>query len=127
MMTSTIRRSTHTWSQWNDLEATAYNHAIGLLAVELGDLFVDTPAVFAGADWGFHSDCCQLNVLRHVLMGNAVFQAIATHCDGIAKMTLSTMENESVSILITGGANTDDEIRRLWNAALERFTIEFDD
>ena len=60
-------------------------------------------------------------------MGNAVFLAIATHCDGVAMKTLRIMKKESVPILNTGGADTDDEIRRLWNAALERFTIEFDD
>jgi len=116
-----------TWSRWNDLEAHAYNHAIGLLAAQLGALYVDTRAVFAGADWTLHSDCCHLNDLGQVLMGNALFQVIATHCAGIADKTMRIMEEEAVSILNTGGADTDEEIQALWSEALDRFTIEFDD
>lgn len=116
-----------TWSRWNDREAHTYNHAIGLLAAELGALYVDTRAVFAGADWALHSDCCHLNDLGQVLMGNAVFQVIATHCAGIADKTMRVMKEEAVSILNTGGTDTDEEIRALWNEALDRFTIEFDE
>ena len=116
-----------TWAQWNDLDSASYNHAIGLLAAKLGALYVDTRTVFAGADWVLHADCCHLNDLGQVLMGNAIFQVIATHCAGIANKTMRIMEAENVTILNTGGTDTDEEIRELWNAALERFTIEFDD
>ena len=99
-----------------------------MLATKLGALYVDTRAVFNNADWVLHSDCCHLNDLGQVLMGNAIFQAVATHCAGLADKTLRVMQEEDVSILnTTGGTDTDEEIRELWNAALERFTIEFDD
>ena len=115
-----------TWTKWNQDVATAYNLAIRLTAERLGALFVDAQAIMGGADWLLHVDSCHLNDLGHVLIGNGIFGAIARHDEGLAAETFRTIEADDVSILNTGGTDTDETIRDLWAAALERFSENVD-
>ena len=74
-----------------------------------------------------HSDCCHLNDLGHVLIGYGIFQAIATRCKSVAEKTFRIIEEKEVSILNTGGRDTDDDIQQLWATALSRFTEQLDE
>ena len=75
-----------TWTRWTPDVADVYNQAVRRVA-ESRALFVDAQAVMGGADWTLNPDCCHPNDLGHVLIGNAVFQAIATHCHGLGDKT----------------------------------------
>ena len=110
-----------TWSRRDPGIAWLYNEAIRLVAQRRGALFVDALATLNGADWALNVDCCHLNDLGHVLIGNAVFQAIATACRGVGEHTLREIVEKGIDITNTGGADTDEEIRALWRAAAERF------
>ncbi len=111
-----------TWSRWTHETAAAYEHAIRLVAERSDAVFVDTLQVMGGADWLLHVDSCHLNDLGHVLVGNAVFAAIARRAYSLADTTFRAIGDRDVSILNTGGTDADDEIRGLWALALGRFT-----
>jgi lysophospholipase L1-like esterase len=110
-----------TWSRWDPEIAWLYNEAIRLVARRRGALFVDALATLNGADWTLNIDCCHLNDLGHQLIGNAVFQVIATSCQGIGDRTMREIVEKGIDITNTGGTDIDDEIRALWRAAAERF------
>jgi lysophospholipase L1-like esterase len=112
-----------TWTRWTPEVAVIYNQAVRQVAEQYGALFVDAQAVMGGADWTLNPDCCHPNDLGHVLIGNAIFQTIATHCNGVGAKTLREIEAEAVSTANTGGADIDDEIRALWQVAAARFEL----
>jgi lysophospholipase L1-like esterase len=116
-----------TWSRWTHEIAAAYEHSIRLVADSFDAVFVDTLRIMGGADWLLHIDACHLNDLGHVLVGNGVFEAIARHTRSLADPVFRTIEERDVSILNTGGADADDEIRGLWADALGRFTSHMDE
>jgi lysophospholipase L1-like esterase len=115
-----------TWTKWNQDIARVYNLSIGLLAEKHGALFVDTLQIMAGSDSLLHIDACHLNDLGHVLVGNGVFQVIAAHCSGMAVKTYQVIREKNVSILNTGGSDTDESIQGMWADALSRFTKNLD-
>ena len=61
-----------------------------------------------------------------MLIGNGVFNAIATHHEPLAATTFRTIGARDVSILNTGDTDTDETIRSLWAAALDRFSRHVD-
>lgn len=112
-----------TWTKWDYDIAEAYNLAIRLVAERTGALFVDALHAMGGADWLLNPDCCHLNDLGHVLVGHAIFEILARNCKGLAGKTARLIQERSVTIANSGGANTDEEIRGLWSAAAERFGV----
>ncbi len=112
------------WTQWNPDLAWLYNEAISQTATKHNTLFVDALAVLGGANWVLNPDCCHLNDLGHVLIGNAVFQTIATAYPGMAATTLKAIEANKISVTNTGGADTDEQIQAWWQAAAARFGVE---
>jgi lysophospholipase L1-like esterase len=112
-----------TWTRWTPEVAVIYNQAVREVAGQCGALFVDAQAVMGGADWTLNPDCCHPNDLGHVLIGNAVFQTIATHCRGVGDRTLREIDERAISTANTGGADIDDEIRALWQEAAARFEL----
>jgi lysophospholipase L1-like esterase len=115
-----------TWARWTSETAAAYNLALRAKAAQLGALFVDAHQVMAGADWLLHTDACHLNDLGHVLIGNGVFQAVATHSEALSSKTYRIIEEREVSTLNSGGADTDERIQRLWAEAAARFSEDVD-
>jgi len=115
-----------TWTRWTQDIAAAYDLAIRLTAERLGAVFVDAQRIMGAADWLLHTDSCHLNDLGHVLIGNGIFGAIAVHQESLAAATFRTIEEREVSILNTGGADTDETIARIWSAELERFSAHLD-
>lgn len=115
-----------TWTRWTQDIAKAYNLAMGLVAERLGAVFVDTQRIMGGADWLLHIDSCHLNDLGHVLVGNGIFEAVARHEEALAASTIATIAKRDVSILNSGGADTDESIRALWADALARFSEHLD-
>lgn len=113
-----------TWTQWTPDTAVVYNRAVQQVAEAGGALFVDAHAVMGGADWTLNPDCCHPNDLGHVLIGNAIFQSIATHCSGIGRKTLAEIDRHQVSSANTGGTDSDDEIQTIWQAAAARFELK---
>jgi lysophospholipase L1-like esterase len=112
------------WARWDRNMARVYNLAIRLIAEKRDALFVDAQAVLGGADWVLNPDCCHLNDLGHVLVGNAVFQTIATACPGVSDKVLHQINELGVSIANTGGTDTSSEIQMLWKQAAVRFGVE---
>lgn len=113
-----------TWTKWTPDIAVLYNNAVRQVAKATGALFVDAQAAMGGADWTLNPDCCHPNDLGHVLVGNAVFQAIATHCPALGEKTLAEVDRLTLSSANTGGADIDDEIRTIWQAAAARFELK---
>jgi lysophospholipase L1-like esterase len=101
-------------TRWDSNTSKLYNQAISFLAADKGALFVDSLAVMNEADWLLNPDCVHLNDLGHVLIGNAVFQVIASHCKGIADQVIDTINKEGVCVENTGGSDSSEEIRRIW-------------
>lgn len=116
-----------TWTRWSYEISRAYNVAIRNVAQKHDAIFADAEQIMGGADWLLHIDACHLNDLGHVLIGNGIFQAIATRCKSVADKTFRVIEDKDVSILNTGGTDTDDDIQHLWATALSRFTEHLDE
>ncbi len=110
-----------TWVKWTPDMLPVFNLAIRLLAQKHDALFVDVLAALGNAEWMLHPDAVHLNDLGHVLVGNAIFQQIASHCRSVAEKTQRIIEEQQVTTLNTGGTDTDDEIQRLWQIALDRY------
>jgi lysophospholipase L1-like esterase len=113
-----------TWTRWDSDIARTYDLAIRLVAERTGAIFADVLAALGGADWVLNPDCCHLNDLGHVLVGNAIFQALAVYCQGLGLKTARVIQERNVGIANTGGADTDAEIQALWKAAAARFGVE---
>ena len=112
------------WTRWDSDMARIYSMVIRLIAEKRDALFVDAQAVLGGADWVLNPDCCHLNDLVHVLVGNAVFQVIATSCPGVSDKLIRQIDELDVSIANTGGTDTSSEIQMLWKQAAARFGVE---
>jgi lysophospholipase L1-like esterase len=110
-----------TWVKWTPEMLPVFNIAIRLLAQKKAALFVDVLATLGDAEWVLHPDAVHLNDLGHVLVGNAIFQQIASHCRSVAAKTQRVIEEQQVTTLNTGGTDTDAEIQALWQAALQRY------
>jgi len=61
-----------------------YNLVIRQLAEAHGCILADIWAAQGEASWTVHPDTVHANDLGHRLIGNRVFEAIATHCSGVA-------------------------------------------
>jgi len=115
-----------TWTRWSYEISKAYNLAIRLTAEKHGAVFVDAQQIMGETDWVLHVDACHLNDLGHVLIGNGIFQAIVHRCKSLADKTFRNIEAQEISILNTGGTDTDQEIQQYWDAALSRFSEHLD-
>jgi lysophospholipase L1-like esterase len=113
------------FARGNATIADVYNYTVRLVAEKHGALFVDTLGIFGDGEWFIHPDCCHLNDLGHIVLGNAIFQVIATHCRGLGDRTLRLIDEQGTSTANTGGTDTDADIQTLWKAAEARFAIEF--
>jgi len=90
-------------------EATGvYNEVIRQLAVANGCLLADIYAAQGGADWVVHPDTVHANDLGHRLIGHRVFEAIATHCSGVAARVTADLREAAEEV-----ARTIDERRGL--------------
>ena len=65
----------------------SYNAAIARVAKLEDCLYVDVLSAFGGADWLIHHDNLHLNDLGHRLTANAIFDALARSCSGLARHT----------------------------------------
>jgi lysophospholipase L1-like esterase len=61
-----------------------YNLVIRQLAEETGCILADVWEAEGQADWLVHPDTVHANDLGHLLIGHRVFEAIASHCSGVA-------------------------------------------
>ena len=113
-----------TWTKWDPDVAALYNEATRAVATRHGALFVDVRAAMGGADWTLNPDCCHPNDLGHLLIGNAVFQVLATHCPHLGDTTLREVARTGISADNTGGADTDSEIQTIWAAESARFALQ---
>lgn len=62
-----------------------YNLVIKQLAAKHGCVLADVWAAEGQADWLIDPDTVHANDLGHLLIGNRVFEAIATRCSGVAR------------------------------------------
>ena len=83
-----------TWSRWTNETAAAFNDAIRTVAASFDAPFVDALRIMGGADWLLHVDACHLNDLGHVLVGNAVFEAIARSHRSVADSTYRSIRQQ---------------------------------
>jgi lysophospholipase L1-like esterase len=81
------------------ISATAvFNLVIGQLAEECGCILADIWAAEGQADWAIHPDTVHANNLGHLLIGNRVFEAIATHCSGAAKRITADLAKDRAEV-----------------------------
>ena len=88
-----------------------FNAAIYGLAEKYDALVADIWKAEGGAPWVMASDTVHANRLGHTLIGHCVFQAVATHCSGVAH-SLKVSPDEK-----------HRELCRLHAAALDRMTV----
>ena len=69
-----------------------YNRGIRELAAKCDCILADIWEAEGQADWLIHPDTVHANELGHRLIANRVFEAIATHCSGIAARVTADLE-----------------------------------
>jgi lysophospholipase L1-like esterase len=78
-----------------------YNRVIAQLAEELGCILADVWAAEGCADWIIHPDTVHANELGHLIIGHRVFEAIATHCSGVATRVTAELDAERAEVART--------------------------
>jgi lysophospholipase L1-like esterase len=73
-----------------------YNLVIRQLAQENQCILADIWASEGQADWLIHPDTIHANDLGHLIIANRVFEAIATHCSGVAARVTAELATASV-------------------------------
>lgn len=101
-------------AKWDHDLLENFNQAISRAARRNGALFVDVYGIMEGMDWLLHPDCVHLNDLGHILIGNALFQKIATNTRSLGDYVLQTLLENDVSVENTGGVDVSEEIREIW-------------
>jgi len=81
----------------------AFNTAIRGLAEERGCVTADIWAAEGQADWVMHPDTVHANDLGHLLIANRVFEAIATHCSGVAARVTAELAGDRAEVARTMG------------------------
>ncbi|MGI6207274.1 MAG: SGNH/GDSL hydrolase family protein [Anaerolineae bacterium] len=71
-----------------------YNLVIAQLAREQGCILADIWGAMGQADWTVHPDTVHSNDLGHALIGHRVFEAIATHCSGVARAVTQALSEQ---------------------------------
>jgi len=75
-----------------------FNLVIRQLAEENGCILADIWAAQGQADWVVHPDTVHANDLGHLLIGNRVFEAIATHCSGVATAVTASLREAKAEV-----------------------------
>jgi len=101
-------------ARWDYDILEVFNLAICQVARRNKALFVDVLGIMEGVDWLLHTDCVHMNDLGHVLVGNALFQKIATNARSLGDHVYQRISEKDVSVENTGGMDTNDEIREIW-------------
>ncbi|MGD9091259.1 MAG: SGNH/GDSL hydrolase family protein [Anaerolineales bacterium] len=102
-------------AKWDQNTLEVFNFSISRVAKRNEVLFVDILNIMSGTDWLLHPDCVHMNDLGHILIGNALFQTIVTHCDGVADRLFHRIADKGVSVENSGGTDTSEDIREIWN------------
>jgi len=88
VLTTVYHMSAYDWYPPYDVGSVAatevYNLVIRQLAEQHDCILADIWAAQGQADWVIHPDTVHANDLGHLLIANRVFEAIATHCGGVA-------------------------------------------
>ena len=75
-----------------------YNLVIRQLAEENGCILADIWAAQGQPDWVVHPDTVHANDLGHLLIGNRAFEAIATHCSGVATAVTASLREAKAEV-----------------------------
>ena len=78
-----------------------YNLVIRQLAEECGCILADVWAAEGQADWAVHPDTVHANDLGHLLIAHRVFEAIATHCSGVAAKVTADLAQARAEVMRT--------------------------
>jgi lysophospholipase L1-like esterase len=87
-----------------------FNFVIRQLAEEYQCILADIWDAEGHADWAIHPDTVHANDLGHLLIANRVFEAIATHCSGVASKVTADLEEARAEV-----ARTIEQRRRPQN------------
>jgi lysophospholipase L1-like esterase len=102
-------------ARWDHDLLKIFNLAISQVAKRNGAMFVDVLGIMDGTDWLLHLDCVHMNDLGHILIGNGLFQKIATSVRSLGDDVLQNILENSISVENTGGMDASAEIREIWS------------
>ena len=105
VLTTVYRMSAYDWYPPFDVGSVAatqvYNLVIRQLAEAHGCIVADIREAEGQADWVIHPDTVHANDLGHLLIGHRVFEAIATHCSGVAARVTAELATDRAEVLRT--------------------------
>jgi len=102
VLTTVYHMSAYDWYPPYDVGSVAatevYNLVIRQLAEQHDCILADIWAAEGQADWVIHPDTVHANDLGHLLIANRVFEAIATHCSGVAVRVTAELAAERAEV-----------------------------
>lgn len=105
VLTTVYHMSAYDWYPPYNIGSVAatevYNLVIRQLAEQHGCILADIWEAEGQADWVIHPDTVHANDLGHLLIGNRVFEAIATHCSGVASRVTAELVKDREEVLRT--------------------------
>ena len=105
VLTTVYHMSAYDWYLPYNIGSVAatevYNLVIRQLAEQHGCILADIWDAEGRADWVVHPDTVHANDLGHLLIGNRVFEAIATHCSGVASRVTAELVRDREEVLRT--------------------------
>ena len=111
VLTTVYHMSAYDWYPPFDVGSIAatevFNLVIHQLAEKHGCILADIWAAEGRADWVIHPDTVHANDLGHLLIAHRVFEAIATHCSGVATQVTADLAEARAEV-----ARTMEERRR---------------
>jgi lysophospholipase L1-like esterase len=78
-----------------------FNLVVRQLAEEHGCILADIWAAEGQANWLIHPDTVHANDLGHLLIGHRVFEALATHCSGVAARVTAELADARAEVTRT--------------------------
>ena len=105
VLTTVYHMSAYDWYPPFDVGSIAatevFNLVIHQLAEKHGCILADIWAAEGRADWVIHPDTVHANDLGHLLIANRVFEAIATHCSGVATQVTADLAKARAEVART--------------------------
>jgi hypothetical protein len=80
-----------------------------------GSLFVDVYSELEDAPWFFHDDAIHVNDLGHRVIGQAVFNAIASNCSFIGRKSVRQARDGNFDFTTTGGTKCTSRMVAAWH------------
>lgn len=99
------RRDFGAFDKSGDELVLSYNAELPKLAREINGIFVDVYSILENAIWLLTDDSCHFNDVGHTIIGQAIFNQVASQCSFVSARCQRFEKETKIQITTTGGTN----------------------